>query len=74
MSGNVWEMVQDWYDADYYNNSERNDPKGPVTGSVKIFRGGSWYNSDRYSRSSFRNFDFPGSRLSILGFRLVRTP
>jgi formylglycine-generating enzyme required for sulfatase activity len=73
MSGNVWEIVHDWYDANYYNTSTPINPKGPENGSVKIFRGGSWYNSARFGRSSFRNYDFSGSRLSILGFRLART-
>lgn len=74
MIGNVWELVQDWYAADYYQQREVTAVLGPVSGSMKIFRGGSWYNSDQYSRASFRNFDFPGSRLSIVGFRLALTP
>lgn len=40
--GNVMEWTNDWYGADYYNNSPEKDPKGPETGSEKVLRGGSY--------------------------------
>ena len=37
MSGNVWQWVNDWYDANYYQtcltNNLVNDPTGPATGA-----------------------------------------
>jgi len=29
--GNVWEWVNDWYDANYYQNSPYQDPRGLTT-------------------------------------------
>ncbi len=71
-TGNVAEWVQDWYDADYYSASPHVDPKGPDTGSYRVFRGGSWLNEAKYCRASIRTFDFPNSRFYNVGLRLVR--
>jgi formylglycine-generating enzyme required for sulfatase activity len=40
MYGNVSEWVADWYDADYYSNSPRQNPTGPDSGRRRIVRGG----------------------------------
>jgi len=42
MCGGVWEWVSDWYDAEYYGESEAKNPTGPRTGTGWIMRGGSW--------------------------------
>jgi formylglycine-generating enzyme required for sulfatase activity len=55
MSGNVWQWVNDWYDAGYYQTCLTNnlvtDPTGPTTGAkmpdglpYRALRGGNWYN------------------------------
>jgi formylglycine-generating enzyme required for sulfatase activity len=43
MSGNVWEIVADWYDASYYSSSPGQNPTGPASGVTHVIRGGSWY-------------------------------
>ena len=42
MSGNVSEWVDDYYDKDYYRNTPSRNPDGPIYGSQKVLRGGSW--------------------------------
>ncbi len=39
----------------------------------RLLRGGSWDYAPRHCRSAYRYFNIPGSRLSIIGFRLARS-
>jgi formylglycine-generating enzyme required for sulfatase activity len=70
MHGNVWEWVQDWYGD--YPSSPQTDPKGPSSGSGRVFRGGGWFNVARDCRSADRIVAAPGSRINAHGFRLLR--
>ena len=71
MSGNVWEWCQDRWASNYYSSSPQRNPKGPASGSYRVFRGGSWSNDARLCRVSYRSYDSPDCRLDNLGFRLV---
>ena len=68
--GNVSEWVQDWY-GDYPGGSAT-DPAGPDSGSLRVVRGGEWYSSALYTRSTYRGREEPDIRFANSGVRLVR--
>jgi formylglycine-generating enzyme required for sulfatase activity len=76
MAGNVWECVNDWYGSTYYSVSPSTNPLGPVSGTYRVTRGGSWGSSVGTStlRSSFRSGVTPGDAGSKIGFRVARNP
>jgi formylglycine-generating enzyme required for sulfatase activity len=70
--GNVWEWVADWYGPDYYGLGEMRDPQGPVTGNMRIVRGGSWLNDDAAMlRCAYRHKVPPDTYSYSVGFRIV---
>ena len=84
MHGNVWEWCLDW--CDIYSG-DAVDPAGPSSPSIidtlfhvrglwryRVFRGGSWNSFAKYCRSASRCSSSPGSRLSLLGFRVALVP
>jgi sulfatase modifying factor 1 len=73
MSGNVWEWTWDWYDFKYYKKSGWKDPQGPLNGTMRTRRGGSWYFMAEDHRVSIRTRYAPNSTYRDLGFRLVRS-
>jgi formylglycine-generating enzyme required for sulfatase activity len=71
MSGNVWNWVRDWYDANYYAVSPQNDPLGATTSQFRALRGGSWLESFIYTRAAVRHPHAPVRRGTNIGFRVV---
>lgn len=72
MHGNVWEWVADWHGDEYYAASPVDDPQGPAEGTVRVRRGGSWHTWPFYARASYRNWNAPATRYTLVGIRLVR--
>lgn len=75
MTGNVWEWVADWFDANYYAQSPKVDPRGAKAGSQRVLRGGSYLCATNFCanyRVSGRSSATPDSSLSNAGFRTVR--
>jgi len=72
MSGNVWELCQDWYSSGYYSQSPIQDPKGAINAQNRIIRGGSWKFDSSNMRVANRINLKLDNRDGDLGFRLVR--
>jgi formylglycine-generating enzyme required for sulfatase activity len=68
--GNVWEWCLDSYDSEFYRRSPVNDPFAPASPPVRcLIRGGSWLNTSRLVRASYREHSVPSNRSGNLGFR-----
>jgi len=72
MAGNVVEWTNDWYQENL-GSSAVSDPTGPTTGTLKVLRGGSWFQTGSYLRSAARFSVSATGRSAFIGFRCVKT-
>lgn len=72
--GNVWEWCADWFDPGAYIHAEASDPRGPLSGTARVLRGGSYLCHISYCnryRNSARSSNTPDSSIGNAGFRTV---
>lgn len=74
LSGNVSEWVSDWYQFEYLGRTSNfTNPSGPISGTFKVSKGGSWSNGATELRAPYREQYFnPESRSKTLGFRCAK--
>lgn len=70
MHGNVSEWVWDYYGT--YEADAVNNPAGPESGTLKVYRGGGWNDFAKNMRSAYRATLEPEKGSFNLGIRLVR--
>ena len=69
MSGNVFEWCLDSFET--YKSKERANPRGPMGGAKRLYRGGSWKSRVSNLRATARNFNLPDYSSNDVGFRVV---
>lgn len=72
MAGNALEWVADWHDENYYKTSEYRNPKGPVSGTHKVMRGGAMDMVEYYERTYARTRSAPEAWNMTFGFRCAK--
>jgi formylglycine-generating enzyme required for sulfatase activity len=71
MHGNVWQWCADYYDATYYQNSDKKDPLNSSKSGARVLRGGCWFIPARGCRAAFRDMRELGGLNDRGGFRVA---
>jgi len=75
--GNVWEWVEDCWNASYADKPDSLKVSGEAwtAGDCnrRVLRGGSWFSYPQFLRSAYRNWSYRVFRFYFYGFRLART-
>lgn len=71
MTGNVSEWV--WDIGAPYKLDNTVDPMGPLVGTSRVVRGGARNSPPAFLRIAYRSWNWPGLRVLVIGFRLVRS-
>lgn len=77
ITGNAWEWCADWFDPVYHLTAARANPVGPLHGSAKVMKGGSYLCHKSYCnryRVAARTSNTLDSSTTNIGFRCVRDP
>ena len=69
MHGNVWEWCLDWW-RDDFSSQAATDPGGPLGGTSRLLRGGSWYDNADCCRSGYRGGVPPNHEGNNCGLRI----
>lgn len=72
MAGNLYEWTLDWYSDHSYTDLTAINPRGPLEGTAKVQRGGSYTNSPYRLRSTFRTKGDPLEHEHNVGFRCAK--
>ena len=68
--GNAAEWCHDWYEPDLLKTvTDRENPKGPATGSLRSYRGGHWLSAAEDLQVAVRGGLSPEARSPYVGFR-----
>ncbi len=74
MHGNAWEWCQDFFDPNAYQafaNQPAQDPTGPASGTLRVFRGGGLSFDAEFLRSGLRHGNSGDAVDHNIGFRVL---
>ena len=71
MTGNAWELCEDWYQNDYYKKSPFSNPVCTKESSYRVSRGGSWRSMELRLYNKARNRNIKDHHIANGGFRLA---